>query len=442
MLYLRAALLLLSFFIHDRFAMRARETTLCLPLPACATPLRRLALLVLGALLASLWAAKPAAAQIHRLPSARPDTSFGAAVALDGNRALVSASGENVCGANAGAAYVFEKDSASGTWQKAARLTPSDCEAGAFFGRTLALSGDRALIGASKEFFADERPNVAYVFERDAASGIWRETARLSIDPRNADGTFAASVSLDGDRALVTARADLPAGGGAASTGGGAAFVFEYDARTGRWMRTSRLVPHAADPDRAFGGAGALDGDRAVVTASPYAAEHAGAVYVFERRAGEGGNGRWMQVARLEGIDDFSIPVALDGDRLLVGESRAGDDHQGAATFFERRPGGGWARTATLHPRTPYRDGAFGTTVSLSGRRALITGYDEQLGLDFNIDRVVYAFEEVGGRWLQQQILDIGDVAFGTAIDHDDTTALVGRVPARGSGAAYVVGLQ
>ena len=291
---------------------------------------------------------------------------------------------------------------------------------------------------------------MAYVFERSAATGQWEETARLTVAPGRSEGTFAASVALDGRRALVTARgALLPSteqatARSAPSAGAtGAAYVFEQHPRTGRWHRVARLTPHRPDPRRAFGGACALDGDRLVVTASPYFADVPGAVYLFKKEPGSDGRG-WEQAARLEGFDDFSISVALEGERLLVGEGRAGDEREGAAVLFERTAAGGWAKRAHLRPRTPYREGAFGTAVSLGSGRALVTGYDEQLGLDFNIDRVVYVFERRGdGRWLQRQILDVGDVSFGTAIDHQGESALVGHVsPGRDPGAAYVIGLQ
>jgi hypothetical protein len=415
-----------------------------------------IAALLLGSTLANV---PPAQAQIRPLPLPQADSSFGTAVAFsnDGEndaprRALVGASGADVCGENSGAAYVFEKT--AGTWERAARLAPSECEAGAFFGRSLALSGKRALVGASKKYFADERPNVAYLFERDPATGTWKETARLTVDPRRAEGTFAASVDLDESRALVTARGALPApasrkrGTSAPppNRSGGAAYVFERDTRTGQWQRVARLRPKQPSPGRAFGGTGALDGDRLAVTASPYLSEGAGAVYVFERRDGSDATARWVQTDRLEDFDDFSIPVALEGKRLLVGASRAGDDRAGAALLFERTAAGRWQRRTRLRPRTPYRDGAFGTAVALGDERALVTGYDEQLGLDFNVDRVAYVFEQRGqgapSRWRQRQILDRGDVSFASAIALQGHTALVGHASARGPGAAYVIGLQ
>src|SRR5690554_1178158 len=220
-------------------------------------------LLLLFAALA-LWEPGAALGQIRAL--AHTDTTagnhFGAAVALDGDRALVGATGEATCGPNAGAAYVFERDTA-GVFVGAARLAPSDCAPGDFFGRAVALSGTRALVAAGGEVLDPHRPNAAYVFERDSA-GAWRETAKLAAEPGHTEGVFALSVSLDGDRALVTAGGD-PAG----RAYGGAAYVFERDA-AGRWQRVARLTGSGGPAAGIFGTLGDLDGDRALVTASPY----------------------------------------------------------------------------------------------------------------------------------------------------------------------------
>lgn len=392
---------------------------------------------LLISLSALVLAAAPAHAQtIHELSPA--DTAhtdaFGVTVAVDGRRALVGASGEDVCGANAGAAYVFEQDDA-GVWQQTARLVPSTCRAGAFFGRALALSGDRALVGASVEFFAQAETNVAYLFERDTA-GVWHEVDQLTVAPEAAEGTFAASVALDGERALLTTQGDPTRQHSRTRRPDGAAYLFERDAATGRWHQAARL--HGRPGGHGFFGAdGALDGDRAVVAAAPYAKRRPGAVYVFERDA----DGAWHEAAYLDGIRSYFLTVALGHGRLLVGAAQAGRRGEGRAYVYTRAASGRWRRTATLRPHTPYASGAFGTAVSLDGERALVTGYDEQLGHDFNIDRVVYVFVREGGAWRQAQIIDIGEVDFATAVALSGAVAVIGHAPEGRPGAAYVVRL-
>ncbi len=377
-----------------------------------------------------------AQAQIARLGHA--DTTagnfFGVAVSLDGDRALVGASAENVCGENSGAAYVYERDPQSGAWREAARLSPTDCTPGYFFGRALSLSGDRAIIAAAEYFFASGNANAAYIFERDS-TGAWTERQKLTADPRYEEGAFASSVSIDGDRVLVTTSGD-PTG----ERYGGAAYVYEPNPRTGLWEMAAHLTAAEGVRYGIMGGSGVLQGNRIAVAASKYFKNQPGSVYVFELPEGAA---RWRQAARLGGIDEVIISMDLDGDRLLVGESKGGRKQSGLATIFSRDASGAWREAEVIAPRYPYDYGAFGKTVSLSGDRALITGYDEQLGLDFNIDRVVYLYvrNPETGQWEQERVIDVGEVAFGASLDHEGDIGIIGAASEKTPGSAYIVGL-
>lgn len=391
-----------------------------------------IALFVAAALL-SLSSA-PAAAQIYNLP--RPDTTgaetFGVSVAVDGNVAVVGASGEAACGENAGAVYVYEQGE-NAPWVRTARLQPSECRANAFFGETVDVSGSRILVSASSEFFAYEKSNAAYVFER-APDGTWRETARLTSPVDRDEGVFADGVALDGDRAVVTTSGNVD------GAYGGAVYVFDYDSAADRWRRTARLTASRGTDAGVLGGPVALNGNRLAVAASTYFRREPGSIYVFEYNPADDA---WAETAILGGVDDFFISLALHGDRLLVGESRAGKKESGAATLFRRANSGTWARETTLRPSTQYESGAFGSAVSLDDGWALVTGYDEQLGRDSNIDRVVFAFrEQDDGTWAQRTIIDIGEVGFGAALDQDGRSALISSVPEGTPGAAYIVRLN
>lgn len=351
-------------------------------------------------------------------------------MATDGRRAIVGATGEAECGPNAGAAYVFERDE-RGHFQPATRLAPAECEPGGFFGRAVAIDGDIALVAAGGEVVDPHRPNRVYVFERDS-TGTWLQAAILAPEPGRTEGAFATTVSLSGARALVTTSGDP-----AQRRYGGAAYIFERD-DAGRWGQTARLTGSGGLRAGLFGSHGSLDGDRAAVTASPYGARGTGTVYVFEQDDA----GRWHEAARIGGAEGYLIRADLDGDRLLVGHPRAGPGRAGAAVLYGRTSEGRWRPLATLRPSVPYRDGAFGSAVSLDGPRALVTGYTEQIGLRFNIDRVVYVFDYEGERgWTQRQVLDVGAWAFGAAIDHAGDVALIGRASDAEAGAVYVVEL-
>ncbi|HET6568134.1 MAG TPA: FG-GAP repeat protein [Rhodothermales bacterium] len=395
----------------------------------------RLALLLLCIAFAAC--VRPAQAQISRIE--HPDTTagnfFGDAVAVDGGRVVVGASAENVCGENSGAAYIFQWDDTLHTWQQEAKLAADDCEEGRFFGRTVAISKDRVLIGSAQPFFAEAVSNAAYVFHLDSLSGKWVQEARLTGDPGVEEGAFASSVSLDGDRALVTTSGDVSDGHYS-----GAAYVFDRDPETGTWNRSARLVGSGSLSAGVFGGSGDLEGDRLAVAASTYFRYKPGSVYIFER---DPASDSWREVQRIPKVDDFFISLALDGGHLLIGESRDGPRKSGIATLYTRFSSGAWKLTETLRPEVPYDDGGFGAEVSLCGNRALVVGYDEQLGLNFNIDRVVYSYlyDPATVHWNLERVFDIGEVAFGSAIAQNDRWAVIGEASQQKPGAAFTVRL-
>lgn len=393
--------------------LRPRLLLLLLALPVGLVPLKGLA-------------------QIEALP--RPDTlqaaSFGVSVAIDDSIAVVGASGATVCGQDAGAVFVYERRLGPlvTSWALTARLVPQPCRANAFFGADVALSDSRILVSASSEHFAGEGENAAYVFERSPDS-TWTQTARLTGRPDRREGLFAAGVALDGDRAAVSTSGNP---NGAYS---GAVYVFEYDASTGTWGRTVRITATRSLASGILGEDVALDGPYVAVAASTFFEREPGSVYVFRH---DPSTGRWEEDAHLPGIDAFFIDLDLHGTTLIVGEDRAKDDNSGAAAVYTRGDST-WTRSTALRPSIPYESGAFGSAVSVNGRRALVTGYDEQLGNEINIDRVVYVFRRrPEGTWQERTILDLGTVHFGASLDLDGRVALIGSVPESESGTVHV----
>ena len=124
---------------------------------------------------------------------------FGVSVAIDRGRILAGSRFEDPLAASPGVAYVFEP--VAGGWVQDAQLSPSDGVFGDWFGFTLALDGDRALVSSHRAFTVDYWAGAAYVFERGAAG--WTE----SENP-------AKSRTRRSRRALATDRGKLPSPAG------------------------------------------------------------------------------------------------------------------------------------------------------------------------------------------------------------------------------------
>jgi hypothetical protein len=110
-------------------------------------------------------------------------------------------------------------------WTEQAKLVASDAFLGDDFGGSVSLSGDTAAVGAGlDDTFGGFDAGSAYVFVRTGA--VWTEVARLIADDAATIDYFGFSVSLSGDTAIVGAYGDDNAGGQDA----GAAYAHEWNA--------------------------------------------------------------------------------------------------------------------------------------------------------------------------------------------------------------------
>lgn len=189
--------------------------------------------------------------------------SFGAAVALDGDVALIGAPNHDPNGAqNAGAAYIFTRSGTS--WSQQAKLVPTDITTFDAFGYSVALDGDTALLGARSGNGAIDQAGAAYVFIGSGAT--WSPEAKLipqNEDPIRIGGSrFGNTAALLGDIALIGApRTNL-----GSLPDAGAAYLFERVATS--WNQAGKLTASDARDTGEFGGAVALTQDLALVGAS------------------------------------------------------------------------------------------------------------------------------------------------------------------------------
>ena len=122
---------------------------------------------------------------------------FGLAVSASGTTVIVGAVGEDERGDEAGAAYIFQ--SRGGAWLEVAKLTASDGEAADQFGRSVSVSGDTAIVGASGDDDSGAESGAAYVFDRSGGAWVRVATAKLTASDGAANDQFGSSVSLSGN---------------------------------------------------------------------------------------------------------------------------------------------------------------------------------------------------------------------------------------------------
>ena len=95
---------------------------------------------------------------------------FGSSVAVSGDTTVVGARGDDDSGFNSGSAYVYRYDGSA--WVEEAKLLASDGAAGDFFGYSVAVSGDTAVVGAWYDDDSGSDSGSAYVIPLPEPSGL------------------------------------------------------------------------------------------------------------------------------------------------------------------------------------------------------------------------------------------------------------------------------
>ena len=197
-------------------------------------------------------------AQLISLGGATSDT-FGISVALSGNTAIVGAYLDDVgANTNQGSAYVFTR---SGTvWTQQAQLNATGGTTEDRFGFSVAIDGDTAIIGApNDDVGANNAQGAAYVFTRSGST--WTQQAQLTATGGAVNDFFGVSVALSGNTAIVGANADDVG----ANSDQGSAYIFTRSGST--WTQQALLTPTAGAVSDQFGISVALSGDTAIVGA-------------------------------------------------------------------------------------------------------------------------------------------------------------------------------
>ena len=123
---------------------------------------------------------------------------FGLSVTVSGDTAIVSAPV---------AAYVFQRDQGGAdNWGEVKKLTASDAQAPDNFGVSVAVSGDTAIVGALFQNADGCCAGAAYVLQRNqGGADNWGEVKKVTAFCALGNDGFGRSVAVSGDTAIVGA---------------------------------------------------------------------------------------------------------------------------------------------------------------------------------------------------------------------------------------------
>jgi|GEM_PF-5981369 len=369
-------------------------------------------------------------------PGNVPGGQFGYGLAFSGETVLIGSPKSGELATEAGSAYVYVRN--NNVWTQQAKLLPpvGDAEAQEWFGFSVALSGDTALVSAPQDMEyglpavppQPRRPSGAvYVFVRNGT--VWNlvpEAKLVSSDIAPGD-LFGVSAALSGDTALIGAHGDDDHG-----ENSGAAYLFT---RTGGvWTQQQKLTASDGAPWDLFGVTVALSSDTAAVGAvyddNPAQGINSGSMYLFES------NGvTWVEKQKLTAFDGvandyFGYWASISNDTLFV--TAALHDHNGivdsGAAYVFVKGASNWNLLQELTAPSPKANDWYGSHVAVEGNGAVVGA--QQVDAPATNSGAAYWYSRSGPTWTLRHSLPVSpggaNENFGWTVGISGSTVAVG----------------
>ena len=340
-------------------------------------------------------------------------------------------------GSASGSATIFEREHHE--WKQIAKLTASDASAGDYFGVSVALSADRAMVGAYLDDDKGTSSGSVYIFKR--LGEAWIEEQKITAHDGSGGDSLGFAIDASGERIIVGASKDDDKG-----SNSGSAYIYQFNGYA--WVFAGKLLANDGAANDLFGYSVAIDGRRAVVGAfgEDVKGSSSGAAYIFE----DNGAG-WQQVAKVWASDGaagdlLGYDVDISGDRVVAGSQRDDDNgtDAGSAYVFRRETSGSWVQEKKIRASTASSGDYFGYAVAIHNARIAIGAYKEDLG--FSNAGALYVYERDQTDWQEVALLKASDRAatdyFGFSVSMDNDLVCVGGPynddNGSASGSAYV----
>lgn len=406
------------------------------------------------ALLVSFWwqvgAAHGQQVEFEQITAPMPQATgeFGQTMDTDGQVLIVGEPGPFTSVTSlSGEAHIYRRVGAS--WVHEAELIPTDMEAGARFGTSVAIDGDVAAVGARLDDNGVNATGSVYVYRYDGTQ--WNLDAQLIASDAGFQDRAGRAISLDGNTLLMSCDSQDTV----TQTDIGSFYVFRYNGSS--WIEEQQVFPVNPVGVEKFSWGISHQGDIAVIGAPSAVGGNppvTGAVYMY-REVG----GTWIEEAVFRptlptSLFQFGVIVKLAGPWAFVRDIFA-EDAQGdrvGAVYVYRRGLAGWTQETILMGAGTTDLGWFGFSIDVEGDRAIIGAPLEDNALGVQTGRT-FLYRYDGTNWLDDGELTGSDLTpgnrFGTAVAITSSEELVGAPLKEASGVSeagrvyrYVAGQQ
>lgn len=334
--------------------------------------------------------------KLHAAGTLHSIDRFGTDIAVDGDTLISSTPGWYVAHPGDGGAFIYVRNdqgtpdyAGDDSWDYQATLLPPDADGVSdYFGWSVDVSGDTAVVGA---FFGDgSADNMGAVYVYTRSNGIWTFQQKLTVDDSIDNGHFGDTVAIEGDTIVAsnTGENDYT----------GSTYVFTRE--NGIWTEAAKLTADVPEVSARFGESIVIENSIIVIGARYASAPYpkSGAVYIFTEQ-----DGAWTQTQKLtdpvptsSGL--FGNSISLEGNLLVIGAASS----VGEAILFQRDPSSGtWNPIQTLNASDAAPNTYFGAETEIHNQQIFISSAFDPTGPD--LSGAVYRFEQVNQTWVEQQ---------------------------------------
>jgi hypothetical protein len=237
--------------------------------------------------------------------------SFGSAVGVYGDTAMVWSRFDDDNGYLSGSVYVFEEENSY--WSQTQKIIASDGDTEDYFGQSISIHEDTAVIGAPYDDDTGTSSGSVYVFNK--VNGVWTEGQKISASDTTENDRFGIDLDLLDDSLVIAANGDDENG-----FNSGSAYVFINNGST--WIEQQKLIPSDGQATDLFGFSAALSENYFLIGAR-YEDENgidAGSAYIFPEHIDTPATISGDVVGSVyQGSSIFGSVIAIDIDGLLDG---------------------------------------------------------------------------------------------------------------------------
>ena len=315
--------------------------------------------------------------------------NFGRSVAISGTKVVVGSS-------QSGRLHFYEinANGASLTDKGIIQPTSDNSNMHRDFGSNgpIKLKGDLLAVGTPRAYTnsssSTRYSGAVYLF--DLSGNFPSQKQRVTASDGAKDDNFGRSVDMDGDFLVAGAPGEDPDGLSSA----GSAYLFKLGSN-GQYSQTAKLLPEESEQDASFGQSVSVA--NGIIAVGAYYQKkmvngnlknYSGAVHLY-KTTDAGAVNLTQEIFSPGGAygGKFGNALAMDGNKLVVGERSAPNDTSGnwllngysvgAVHIYVVQPDGTAQLTSSLYSPSPTSSGYFGHKVALDGERLIVGAYRE-----------------------------------------------------------------